>query len=170
MFVNASPIVSLINASNPSQDVIDKGVLAEPQSGVKVAVTPVAWSRKENVYVTSDRFKVGGPIRFKVSVILPEAREVFLTSPVRQNRPLLMKDGNVVPYKKGFYLNPECILVRVAELTVPANRPVVIDLFDSADFYEPLKPGEYQLTLSRILDTCEGEFYQSEPIKFWVLP
>jgi len=146
------------------------GTSFEQKGGIRVMISPVAWSRKDNRYVTKEQFKVGELVRAKVTVVSQEPVNVMLTSSVRQNRPLLMKDGKLVPYRKSFYLNPECIVISVIDMGVLANRPTAVDLFDMADFYGPLEPGEYELTLHRALDSCGTEFYQSDTIRFEVIP
>ena len=138
--------------------------------GIELMITPVDWSRQANRYVRKAKFRVGERMLIQVSVTTTEPREASLTSTFKQHRPRLMKDGHLVPHRPGSptWDQVDCILTRVIFVGIPANQPTPLGSFNVADWYEPLEPGEYQLTLWIRLLTCSGPLYKSHSLTFEV--
>ena len=139
--------------------------------GIEIMLTAVDWSRQADGYVRKEKFRVGERVLLQVSITTTEPREASLTSTFKQHRPRLMKDGHLMPHRQGSptWDQVDCILTRVIFVGIPANRPTQLDSFNVADWYEPLEPGEYQLTLWVRLLSCSGPLYKSRSIKFEVI-
>lgn len=92
--------------------------------------------------------------------------------PYTETRPMLMRDGDIVPYSK----QAEAAAQRSEELFGPGHElklrsGVEHELQDIRleDWYEPLSPGRYELTVRRRFD-WQGDWLTSAPIYFEVQP
>lgn len=89
-------------------------------------------------------------------------------------RPELIKDGDLVPYKKETQENVdrkerELPNGSAAPSRLPPGREYEWQRVDLEDWYKPLGPGRYQLTVRRRF-TWDGDWLQSSPVIFDVLP
>jgi hypothetical protein len=139
--------------------------------GIELMLTPVDWSRQAYGYVRKEKFRVGERVLIQVSVTTTEPREASLTSTFQQHRPRLMKDGHLMPHRQGSptWDQVDCILTRVIFVGIPANRPTELGSFNVIDWYEPLEPGEYEVTLWVRLLSCSGPLYKSHSVRFEVI-
>jgi hypothetical protein len=89
-------------------------------------------------------------------------------------RPELFRDGEPLPYTKKAQENIDCTEKRPdegsgAEVLLLPGREYQLGWLRLEDWYKPLGPGHYQLTVRRRF-TWDGEWLQSSPVTFEVLP
>jgi hypothetical protein len=108
------------------------------------------------------QFRVGHPIRINLSLTnnSPEPIRVIVASDISQNRLRLIKDGEVVLYRRDLprrlraihrddlRSNDNPVMVD-RMITIPPGETRPITLLDLNHWYDPLEPGQYQLTLCR---------------------
>jgi hypothetical protein len=117
-------------------------------------------------------FEVGADICVEVAVINTSDEDEYIGwgSPWREYRLELLKSGEVVPFKKSVqeFLTPSpdrpfSGSFAVFTLKPGDSFPAIINL---TEWYEPLAPGHYQLTVGRI---WVREF-TAKPIEFDIYP
>ncbi|HEX8707261.1 MAG TPA: hypothetical protein VF723_03280 [Pyrinomonadaceae bacterium] len=99
-----------------------------------------------------------------------EAQHLISGGPWRELRIKLVKDGEVIPFKKSMqeFLTPSpdkpfSASLFAFTLKPGESSPAVIDL---SQWYEPLRPGHYRLTVGRMWD----REYTAKPVEFDVYP
>lgn len=90
-----------------------------------------------------------------------------------QNRPELLRDGQIVPYREGLNKlleakekDPFIVLPQVVKLN--PNEQKFIGYIYLDDWYEPLQPGHYQLSLKHRFEPGQG-WIESSSITFEVV-
>ena len=155
------------------------------QAGVKVTITTGGGLFGP----AKDRYRVGQRIPVVITMTNTGREPVYVcdSGTLYQDRPRLLKDGQPVPYlevqelmEKGDEREKTC-----EQLDVPEQRllrpdePTVVDWFILAEgetptgdmaWYEPLRPGSYELSTRRRLGCCEGPMVESNKISFEVMP
>jgi hypothetical protein len=113
-------------------------------------------------------FAVGIDIYALVSITNNSSEELNMASghPWRQFNVKLIKDGEVVPFKKSVseFLTPSPDKPyggSIAAFTLKPNASTK-ELVHVSEWYESLPPGHYQLTLGRIW----GRAYTAQPVEF----
>jgi hypothetical protein len=86
----------------------------------------------------------------------------------------LLRDGDIVPYKKEAQRSVEKALTEPpnessAEMQFLPEKDYVLQRINLSDWYETLLPGHYQLTVRRRF-IWEGEWVQSDSITFDIGP
>lgn len=115
-----------------------------------------------NTQSEQHQFRVGDPIRVRLSLTnnLSEAINIFVASDISQNRLRLLKDGRAILYRRDIPQrlrsidrddlrsndNPAMV---DRMITIPPGETRPIALLDLSRWYDPLEPGQYQLTLRR---------------------
>ena len=136
-----------------------------------------------------DRFSVGQRVPVSISMTnnLDQPVQVCDSDTLYQDRPKLLKDGQLVPYKEGqdqilrtVDTDQACFKLDVPDPVIlkPKESRVVdwfvlsegSDLMGDMVWYEPLGPGKYELSIQRRLGCCEGPMLQSNKINFEVVP
>jgi hypothetical protein len=103
-----------------------------------------------------------------------------------QDRPILMKNGRKMSYQKELldfiakHSEGECEVIRSPILVeLPPHIPTMVGWFflvegqhktGNVKWYETLDPGQYQLSLMRSTECCDGERLKAEAINFEVTP
>lgn len=105
------------------------------------------------------RFKVGDEMSFEVSVTnrLNEPVMIILPETYENFRPQLFKDGEALPYtdRATQVLESRKIMWATTNMrseTLEPNQTRTIGFFNMKAWYEPLKPGSYQLLLKYSLE------------------
>ena len=113
-------------------------------------------------------FAVGSDVYVLVVITNGSSEELGMISghPWRQFRLKLIKDGEVVPVKKSVkeFLTPSPEKPFGGSLSAFTIKPNAStnELVHLNEWYEPLPPGHYQLTVGRIW----GREFTSEPVEF----
>jgi hypothetical protein len=136
-----------------------------------------------------ERFRVGQrvPVVITMTNTGRETAYVCDSSTLYQDRPRLLKDGQPVPYLKVQEVSEKvderektCEELDVPEVrTLKPGETAVVDWFILTEgatpqgdmaWYEPLRPGRYELSTLRRLGCCEGPMVESNRISFEVEP
>ena len=134
------------------------------------------------------RYKVGEqiPVTITMTNTSPETVYTCISSDVYQDRPILTRDGKVVPYANSLSSetanakrNHVCEEENLPEpVLLKPNEPRVADWFllvndrtteDADAWYDVLPPGKYELTIQRRLSCCDGPMVNSNKINFEVV-
>ncbi len=126
---------------------------------------------------TPSPYTVGDWVNFQLSITqsLPESIIIWNEMwPYDEFRPQLDKDGDILSYSKEAQEK-----VDTAERQPPSGSAAPISLapgreygwsrVNMEDWYEPLRPGHYQLTVRKRF-TGDGDWVQSNPVTFDVQP
>jgi hypothetical protein len=101
-----------------------------------------------------------------------EPLEFMFTGTYSHYRPRLLKDGEVLPYRREIAERlqgrSEFATLRVLPVTVEPNV-VKTEWFELSDFYKPLTPGRYELLVGRRF-VDGGDWVDSESTFFEVSP
>lgn len=123
----------------------------------------------------SEPYKVGDKIFFRLLITNTSSENVSFSvaDPYYYNRPQLLKDGELVPYRAGLAevlkskeKNPDNQSIRTVTLHPHGTDTVIIDM---KQWYEPLQPGRYLLIVKRRF-IWGGEWIESPSISFEVVP
>jgi hypothetical protein len=140
-----------------------------------------------------NRFRVGEqiPVTITMTNTSSEPLNVCVSSTFFQDLPKVTKDGQLLPYMKWqseelhraeedkACLNlslPESILLKPNEPTVVSWLILVNDaplaaggLLDPDGWYDPLSPGNYELSIQRRVGCCDGPMVESNKVNFEVV-
>lgn len=123
-------------------------------------------------------YKQGSKIIIYVAITntLSEPFVVPRVDEFTQYRPELLKDGKLVSYRERIARlvkeKQEGELLSIVSMThgrLQPNKTRVIQTIDLSDWYEPLAPGNYQLTMQYRPEWI-GEWITSPPVTFEVTP
>jgi hypothetical protein len=135
-----------------------------------------------------DRFEVGEQVPITITMTNTSSQPAYacVTSPMYQDLPQLTKGGNVFSYTKwqSYEMqraeeNATCRNKSLPErVLLEPNKPTVVDWFvliddaslDADGWYDPLSPGDYQLSIQRRVGCCDGPMVESNKINFQVVP
>ena len=138
----------------------------------------------------TNRYRVGEqlPIQVAMTNTSNQPSYVCVSSDLYQDLPKLKKDGRLVPYKK---LQTEQLRYTQKEQTcqhedlpettlLKVNEPTVVDFLllvddrllptGAVNWYDPLTPGVYELSIQRRIGCCDGPMIESNKIGFEVVP
>jgi hypothetical protein len=131
-------------------------------------------SRAEDGSAT--RFKVGDEMSFEVSVTnrLNEPIMLIMPDTYRNFRPQLLKGGEPVSYSDAAtqFLESRKIMWATTNMrseTLEPGQTRTIGFFNMKAWYEPLKPGSYQLLLKYSLER-DMKWVELPPVDFEVVP
>ena len=130
------------------------------------------------------QFKVGEDIPVVISMTNTEDRPAryCLSTSLLQNRPLLKRDGRLIPYGPELprMTNQKDLTERCEQSAarqfyeLQPKQTRVIDWFKISltgiAWYGPLQPGHYELVLMRRIDCCQGPQAESNKVKFEIVP
>lgn len=138
---------------------------------------------------SSNRFKVGDAILITLTMTntATDSQSVCLSSNLYQNLPRLTKDGQLVPImnwtssvRKIAKHDDTCEDINLPEkIVLDPKAQKTVDWFILVDsnvsmgaesWYDALPPGNYELSLQRRLDCCNGPMLESNKITFTVVP
>lgn len=143
---------------------------------VRIEILPRSLELHEDPSDLTKPYQEGDKIHFRLQMtntsVLPI--EVFLTNPYFQNRPTLYSDGETVPYRKGL---SETLAVKDKELPISHNGTVrleageskVLGYIDLPDWYEPLKPGHYELSVKHRFEFGQQWIESANSVTFEVV-
>jgi hypothetical protein len=118
-------------------------------------------------------YRVGDKIRFELSVTssLTEPFEISVSGD--QNRPQLLRNGHQLPYhqKATKFIRDTERLPYLSALTLrlKPGEPQTIGIIDLKDWYEPLGPGLYELTVRHRFQGG-GKWIDFPQVTFEVVP
>lgn len=121
-------------------------------------------------------YKTGSEIGFELVVTntSTEPFNIAFSDFLKQTRPHLAKDGRVIHYHKkaaeAVRLN-DVLMDRIYGLTVwlYPDKPQSIGVLKLSNWYEPLEPGTYELTIKNRL-TRRGKWIEAPTMTFKVIP
>lgn len=137
----------------------------------------------------TERYSVGEQVLITIGMTNMSSQPTYacVSSDLYQDRPKLMKNGQLVPYAKW-----QSDLLRTAQndqtcqhedlpesTLLKPNEPTVIDFLVLIDdsrlptgalsWYDPLTPGVYELSIQRRLGCCDGPMIESNKVTFEVV-
>lgn len=122
-------------------------IIKGQQPGFVVTISPID---QENEKLAKYYFKKGEAVYIKAEVKNLTNETVYIPIGIGFSRPILYLNGQLVPYREvikwEFSRGPGG---SVTGLLSPKPNESQSEILDLTDFYAPLKPGEYQLTLDR---------------------
>jgi hypothetical protein len=105
---------------------------------------------------------------------------VVVGHPLKQNRPQLFKDGQVIPYRdetnkilialEDSQISLPRRTTRVVDVLLEPNKPAMPEQIDMAEWYDPLQAGHYQLNLEHRFGIGQETWINCSPITFEVVP
>lgn len=156
-----------------------------PQSNyVQIALAPEEYRIEDGIPSPKivRPFRVGKKIRFGLVVTNISSSEIKSTSghPFGQNRPELVKDGEVITYREDVEKVLEALqdtktirlsrrTTRVTNIMLEPYETVIAEYMDLSQWYKPLKPGHYQLQLRHRLEMDQEPWISCSPIVFDVI-
>jgi hypothetical protein len=179
LIVAAGALASLVRAGQEKgqEEKLNKSELA-----TTVTITPVG----TDLDIVNRKYNA----RQQYSASQQEDKQLILvsmtntaTEPVRiilgdshvQYRLQLFKDGKLVPYKESLAKILEAKdrdgpgPVRVTGTTLQPNETMMVDFIDLADWYAPLEPGQYELTI-KYRSRQHVKSVETNTIKFKIVP
>jgi hypothetical protein len=126
---------------------------------------------RESSTDTPSPFRIKEYIGFRLMVSQSTFEEIpvpVFKWPYTEVRPMLLRDGEVVPYKKEAQTGvegAESLFGPAHELKLKTGIEYQLEDIAMDDWYEPLAPGQYQLTVRRRFD-WKGEWLTSPTISF----
>jgi hypothetical protein len=138
----------------------------------------------------TSRYRVGEqvPIAIDMTNTSSQPSYVCVSSDLYQDLPKLKKDGQLLPYTRwqsdqlrNTQKDQTCQHQDLPEpMLLRTNEPTVVDFLLLADdsrlstgalnWYDPLTPGIYELSIQRRIGCCDGPMIQSNEITFEVVP
>lgn len=191
LIIRAALVLCMVAAVSPrggsfaTQQQNNVRALTEQESAIKVSITTGGslFGPPKNLYHVGQRV----PVSIIMTNTSDQPVDVCVSGTLYQDRPQLIKDGQLVPY-----LKLQSMLLKSSEedktcLKVDLPEPVilqpkesrVVDWFILAEgrvemgdlaWYEPLQAGKYELSIERRLRCCDGPTVESNKISFEVTP
>jgi hypothetical protein len=155
--------------------------LLESPDSLSLKIGPKAEGRSADGVPRADegrvtRFKVGDEMSFEVSVTnrLNEPIMIILPETYENFRPQMFKDGEPMPYAdKATQALESRKIIRVTtnmmSATLEPSQTRRFGYFNLNAWYEPLKPGSYQLLLKYSLERGM-KWVELPPVDFEVVP
>ena len=191
-------IVALIFALGaPAQNSKQTDVAGQQsQIGEKETNNPAGWIQLTIATVgpmfgpPTNRYRVGEqmPIAIDMTNTSSQPSYACVSSDLYQDLPQLTKDGRLVPYSKwqsdqllSAQKDQTCQREDLPEtMLLKANEPTVVDFLVLVDdsrlpigalnWYDPLTPCVYALSIRRRIGCCDGPMIESNKISFEVVP
>lgn len=186
MSVGSVPALSQSPVPTTHRQQSSQGVLTDQERAINVTIATVG----PMLGPPTNRYRVGEqvPITISMTNTSSEPAYVSVSSDLYQDRPRLIKDGQVVPYAKWqSYLlrntrrDQTCVHEDLPEtMLLKPKQPTTVDfviLVDDAQlptgamsWYDPLTPGKYELSIQRRFGGCDGPLVESNKVSFDVVP
>jgi hypothetical protein len=171
-------IFSVTIASQQTQSTQAERVVLDTPDVITVKLAPITRRVSAGVYQpVTGPFDPQSNIRFAIvatnTSLIPLAVRTW--DHLAQNRPRLLRDNQEVPYREGLTDlvkkkdNEIEDIISIVAVTLEPNTEKRLEYLDLKDWYEPLKPGHYQLsTQHRFIQG--GKWVDSDSITFDVKP
>jgi hypothetical protein len=121
----------------------------------------------------TEPYRVGDKFRFELFVTSSLTEPFEISVSADQNRPQLLKDGHQVPYhqKAAKFIKDNERLPYLSALTLrlKPGEQQTLGIIDLKDWYEPLAPGLYELTVRHRFQTG-GKWIDFPQVTFEVVP
>jgi hypothetical protein len=143
---------------------------------VKVDLLPRQLELNEDPDLLSRPYKTGAKIYFRIQATNTSNNSIALAilDPYFQNRPELLRGGQVVPYREGFDKlleakdkDPFSVMPQVVKLD--PNEQKLIGFINLNDWYDSIQPGHYQLSIKHRFEPGQ-DWIESSSITFEVVP
>lgn len=177
--------VSTRRGSFAAQQQTDVRALTAQERAIKVSITTGGslFGPPKNLYRVGQRV----PVSITMTNTSDQQAQVCLSGSLYQDRPMLIKDGQAVPYLelqsqllKADQEDKTCVKIDLPEPVILQPKEArVVDWFILAEgrtpmgdlaWYEPLQAGKYELSIERRLSCCDGPMVESNKISFEVVP
>ncbi len=112
-------------------------------------VISTAINAGEDETTPKDSFKVGEPVKLKVEITNLSSKRVNVPKGSDYSRPTLFRDGQLVPYRKEITDREKRNYRSVTGMLLPKPNEMQTEILNLNEYYEPLGPGKYQLSLQR---------------------
>lgn len=152
-----------------------KHLLKNPEV-VRVELLPRKLELNENPQVLTEPYKVGSRIYFQIQITNTsfESVPIAILDQYFQNRPELLRGGEVIPYRKGL---DKLLEAKDKDPFSGHNFVVKLEPKDQKfigfiyvdDWYETLQPGYYQLSVKHRFEPGQ-DWIESSSITFEVVP
>jgi hypothetical protein len=119
------------------------------ESKFRVVISTVSGSSEEEA-TAKNKFKVGEAVQVKVEITNLSDKVINVPKGIGFSRPTLFHNGQLIPYRKEVsdqFKKGDGGLI--SGILLPKPNQSQAEILDLNDFYEPLKPGQYQLSLER---------------------
>lgn len=170
-------LVVLLGQGGPQEDpqVFERRLsILEKPTNIKMELVSRKLEQNEQPSALLRPYKAGERIYYRISLanVSAEPIAVFVSDPYFQNRPVLTRDGQEVPYRKEV---SELVKAKDREQAFERNywvrleplTPKIVGYIDLGDWYDPLELGSYQL-VNRHRFVPRGEWVESPVITFEV--
>lgn len=180
--------VTLGNSTRPAlagPQVESAAVAAIDQSATRLEIASV-----DPLLQATDRYQVGEQAIVTISMVNTSKQQDYacISSDMYQDLPTLKRDGRLVPYARwqtyllgNLQKDQTCESIDLPErILLKPSEPTVVDFLTIVDdsrnptgnlaWYDPLGPGNYELTIQRRLGCCAGPMIESNEISFQVVP
>lgn len=118
------------------------------KSDFRVAISTVTDSGEDETK-PKDSFKVGEVVKLKVEITNLTDKRINVPKGMDYSRPTLFRDGELVSYREDVNKRDKREYRSVTGMLLPNPNETQSEILNLNDFYEPLKPGKYQLSLER---------------------
>jgi hypothetical protein len=141
----------------------------------KLELVPRPLELNETPEKLNEHYKIGDKIYFRLLITNISIEKVVISDadPYYYNRPQLFRDGDPVPYRKGITellksKDEEFVHRRIRTAALGPDQTLTVNI-NLSDWYGPLEPGHYQLTVRRRF-IWGGEWIESPSSSFEVDP
>lgn len=143
---------------------------------IKIELLPRRLRANEEPRALAEPYKVGARIHFRIQATNTSLAQV--TVPILnsyfQNRPELLRGGQVVPYKEGLDeilkgVEDDPFMGNIYAVKLNPNESKIIGYLFLDDWYKALQPGHYQLSLKHRFNIGQ-DWIESSSITFEVVP
>lgn len=179
LFVIATLLVVAMTAathqgvvSSSQQNMEKKEKEEKKERAIEVSVAPVRYDGE-----IKEQFKVGEPVRVGVWMLNTSAEPVAIMKGnfFFNSRLFLRKDGHPVKYRAGVARRVKSaddngpITISVITIVLEPNVRTGVDILDLRNWYDPLEPGHYELTV-RWRFRHKGGLKEANKVMFEVVP
>jgi hypothetical protein len=114
----------------------------------RVVISTVSGPSDEEI-TAKGSFKVGETVKVKVEITNLSNKQINIPKGIDYSRPTLFRDGQLVLYRKEIIDREKRKYRSLTGMLYPKPNEMQPEILDLSEFYEPLKPGKYRLSLER---------------------
>lgn len=128
-----------------------------PARDIDLVIAPIAFSTVTNTYTATERYQAGDQILIQATLTNKMREKTDVNISIRNHffqwRPRLVKDGKMVNFHKGMpekldkIDKDEPVIGSMATYRLEPGIPQRVWALRLSDWYGPLEPGRYSLTL-----------------------